>query len=253
MEATSNQKETHRTPHWLTKEFFLPLLVGVLVGVITTLFSTYMRDDRDRPTPHTAFTTSIVTTQPPSIAPPLATATPTNNNPGTPASPPTTNDITPTPNSQQKNFKEHAPTLDNAAATEWCRWPGNTGYSWRRLESTKNPATITQNHYRRGFFCNMLKNYASGYVDILVPKGASDFMVTSGQLDSSTMTDGSVVFEILNASTGQILESRTLRHSESVDFKVAVDGVIRIRLQVTAQSDTGKVDLYAAWAEPTFK
>lgn len=78
-------------------------------------------------------------------------------------------------------------------------------------------------------------------------------MVTSGQLDSSTMTDGSVVFEILNASTGQILESRTLRHSESVDFKVAVDGVIRIRLQVTAQSDTGKVDLYAAWAEPTFK
>ena len=160
----------------------------------------------------------------------------------------------PEPSTKSTNW---SPNLNDAATVESCAWPGNTGYSWSDIKRIDSYISIAKQPYSEGFSCRMMRNMASGYVDLAVPQGANTFSVIAGQSDSSHDTDITVTFEVVDAYSGEILQTSNMSIGESVSFTVDVSSITRIRLRVTADAGPGVkstkfIDTRAVWANPTF-
>ena len=160
----------------------------------------------------------------------------------------------PEPSTKSTNW---SPNLNDAATVESCAWPGNTGYSWSDIKRIDSYISIAKQPYSEGFSCQMMRNMASGYVDLAVPQGANTFSVIAGQSDSSHDTDIIVTFEVVDAYSGEILQTSNMSIGESVSFTVDVSSITRIRLRVTANAGPGVestkfIDTRAVWANPTF-
>lgn len=160
----------------------------------------------------------------------------------------------PEPSTKSTNW---SPNLNDAATVESCAWPGNTGYSWSDIKRIDSYISIAKQPYSEGFSCQMMRNMASGYVDLAVPQGANTFSVIAGQSDSSHDTDTIVTFEVVDAYSGEILQTSNMSIGESVSFTVDVSSITRIRLRVTADAGPGVestkfIDTRAVWANPTF-
>lgn len=160
----------------------------------------------------------------------------------------------PEPSTKSTNW---SPNLNDAATVESCAWPGNTGYSWSDIKRIDSYISIAKQPYSEGFSCQMMRNMASGYVDLAVPQGANTFSVIAGQSDSSHDTDIIVTFEVVDAYSGEILQTSNMSIGESVSFTVDVSSITRIRLRVTADAGPGVestkfIDTRAVWANPTF-
>ena len=160
----------------------------------------------------------------------------------------------PEPSTKSTNW---SPNLNDAATVESCAWPGNTGDSWSDIKRIDSYISIAKQPYSEGFSCQMMRNMASGYVDLAVPQGANTFSVIAGQSDSSHDTDIIVTFEVVDAYSGEILQTSNMSIGESVSFTVDVSSITRIRLRVTADAGPGVestkfIDTRAVWANPTF-
>jgi laminin G, domain-containing 2 len=194
------------------------------------------------PTPAQSSTSEVTETPSPETTPentPKASDNPSNN---------------PEPSTKSTNW---SPNLNDAATVESCAWPGNTGYSWSDIKRIDSYISIAKQPYSEGFSCQMMRNMASGYVDLAVPQGANTFSVIAGQSDSSHDTDIIVTFEVVDAYSGEILQTSNMSIGESVSFTVDVSSITRIRLRVTADAGPGVestkfIDTRAVWANPTF-
>ena len=160
----------------------------------------------------------------------------------------------PEPSTKSTNWR---PNLKDAATVEYCAWPGDIGYSWSDIKRIDSYISIAKQPYSEGFSCQMKRNMASGYVDLAVPQGANTFSVIAGQSDSSHDTDIIVTFEVVDAYSGEILQTSNMSIGESVSFTVDVSSITRIRLRVTADAGPGVkstkfIDTRAVWANPTF-
>jgi hypothetical protein len=160
----------------------------------------------------------------------------------------------PEPSTKSTNWR---PNLKDAATVEYCTWPGDIGYSWSDIKRIDSYISIAKQPYSEGFSCQMKRNMASGYVDLAVPQGANTFSVIAGQSDSSHDTDIIVTFEVVDAYSGEILQTSNMSIGESVSFTVDVSSITRIRLRVTADAGPGAkstkfIDTRAVWANPTF-
>lgn len=196
------------------------------------------------PTPVQSSTSEVEVTETPSPE-----TTPEN----TPENTPKASD-NPEPSTKSTNWR---PNLKDAATVEDCAWPGNTGYSWSDIKRIDSYISIAKQPYSEGFSCQMKRNMASGYVDLAVPQGANTFSVIAGQSDSSHDTDIIVTFEVVDAYSGEILQTSNMSIGESVSFTVDVSSITRIRLRVTADAGPGVkstkfIDTRAVWANPTF-
>lgn len=200
------------------------------------------------PTPVQSSTSEVEVTETPSPE-----TTPENTPENTPkASDNPSNN--PEPSTKSTNW---SPNLNDAATVESCAWPGNTGYSWSDIKRIDSYISIAKQPYSEGFSCRMMRNMASGYVDLAVPQGANTFSVIAGQSDSSHDTDITVTFEVVDAYSGEILQTSNMSIGESVSFTVDVSSITRIRLRVTADAGPGVestkfIDTRAVWANPTF-
>lgn len=200
------------------------------------------------PTPVQSSTSEVEVTETPSPE-----TTPENTPENTPkASDNPSNN--PEPSTKSTNW---SPNLNDAATVEDCAWPGNTGYPWSDIKRIDSYISIAKQPYSEGFSCRMMRNMASGYVDLAVPQGANTFSVIAGQSDSSHDTDITVTFEVVDAYSGEILQTSNMSIGESVSFTVDVSSITRIRLRVTADAGPGVestkfIDTRAVWANPTF-
>lgn len=196
------------------------------------------------PTPVQSSTSEVEVTETPSPE-----TTPENTPENTPK-----DSNNPEPSTKSTNW---SPNLNDAATVESCAWPGNTGYSWSDIKRIDSYISIAKQPYSEGFSCRMMRNMASGYVDLAVPQGANTFSVIAGQSDSSHDTDIVVTFEVVDAYSGEILQTSNMSIGESVSFTVDVSSITRIRLRVTADAGPGVestkfIDTRAVWANPTF-
>lgn len=197
--------------------------------------------------------TQIVTTTPTPVQSSTSEVTETPSPETTPENTPKASD-NPEPSTKSTNW---SPNLNDAATVESCAWPGNTGYSWSDIKRIDSYISIAKQPYSEGFSCQMMRNMASGYVDLAVPQGANTFSVIAGQSDSSHDTDIIVTFEVVDAYSGEILQTSNMSIGESVSFTVDVSSITRIRLRVTADAGPGVestkfIDTRAVWANPTF-
>lgn len=211
--------------------------------------------------PAPAYTvTQIVTTTPTPAQSSTSEVTETPSPETTPENTPKASDNpepstdNPEPSTKSTNW---SPNLNDAATVESCAWPGNTGYSWSDIKRIDSYISIAKQPYSEGFSCQMMRNMASGYVDLAVPQGANTFSVIAGQSDSSHDTDIIVTFEVVDAYSGEILQTSNMSIGESVSFTVDVSSITRIRLRVTADAGPGVestkfIDTRAVWANPTF-
>lgn len=204
--------------------------------------------------------TQIVTTTPTPVQSSTSEVTETPSPETTPENTPKASDNpepstdNPEPSTKSTNW---SPNLNDAATVESCAWPGNTGYSWSDIKRIDSYISIAKQPYSEGFSCQMMRNMASGYVDLAVPQGANTFSVIAGQSDSSHDTDIIVTFEVVDAYSGEILQTSNMSIGESVSFTVDVSSITRIRLRVTADAGPGVestkfIDTRAVWANPTF-
>lgn len=196
------------------------------------------------PTPVQSSTSEVEVTETPSPE-----TTPENTPENTPK-----DSNNPEPSTKSTNW---SPNLNDAATVEDCAWPGNTGYPWSDIKRIDSYISIAKQPYSEGFSCRMMRNMASGYVDLAVPQGANTFSVIAGQSDSSHDTDIVVTFEVVDAYSGEILQTSNMSIGESVSFTVDVSSITRIRLRVTADAGPGVestkfIDTRAVWANPTF-
>ena len=204
--------------------------------------------------PAPAYTvTQIVTTTPTPAQSSTSEVTETPSPETTPENTPKASD-NPEPSTKSTNW---SPNLNDAATVESCAWPGNTGYSWSDIKRIDSYISIAKQPYSEGFSYQMMRNMASGYVDLAVPQGANTFSVIAGQSDSSHDTDIIVTFEVVDAYSGEILQTSNMSIGESVSFTVDVSSITRIRLRVTADAGPGVestkfIDTRAVWANPTF-
>lgn len=196
------------------------------------------------PTPVQSSTSEVEVTETPSPE-----ATPENTPENTPK-----DSNNPEPSTKSTNWR---PNLKDAATVEYCAWPGDIGYPWSDIKRIDSYISIAKQPYSEGFSCQMKRNMASGYVDLAVPQGANTFSVIAGQSDSSHDTDIIVTFEVVDAYSGEILQTSNMSIGESVSFTVDVSSITRIRLRVTADAGPGVkstkfIDTRAVWANPTF-
>lgn len=198
------------------------------------------------PTPAQSSTSEVTETPSPETTP---ENTPKDSEENTPK-----DSDNPEPSTKSTNWR---PNLKDAATVEDCAWPGNIGYSWSDIKRIDSYISIAKQPYSEGFSCQMKRNMASGYVDLAVPQGANTFSVIAGQSDSSHDTDIIVTFEVVDAYSGEILQTSNMSIGESVSFTVDVSSITRIRLRVTADAGPGVestkfIDTRAVWANPTF-
>lgn len=123
-------------------------------------------------------------------------------------------------------------SLNDAAQLERCRPANNSGSSWR--EEVASIGGVSQ---PTAFVCGMgFERPTSGYIDYLVPRGATRITAIAGQLDDSPNTTGVVRFEIVDVTTNSVLAGSDLSFGQSLQLDVPLDGVVRIRLQATLVS-----------------
>ena len=205
------------------------------------------------PTPAQSSTSEVTETPSPETTPENTPKASEENTPKDSDNPEPSTD-NPEPSTKSTNW---SPNLNDAATVESCAWPGNTGYSWSDIKRIDSYISIAKQPYSEGFSCQMMRNMASGYVDLAVPQGANTFSVIAGQSDSSHDTDIIVNFEVVDAYSGEILQTSNMSIGESVSFTVDVSSITRIRLRVTADAGPGVestkfIDTRAVWANPTF-
>lgn len=241
-------------------------VAGTVVGLASLFgFTSCLADNSSSNTysnaPAPVYTvTQIVTTTPTPAQSSTSEVTETPSPETTPENTPKASDNpepstdNPEPSTKSTNW---SPNLNDAATVEDCAWPGNTGYPWSDIKRIDSYISIAKQPYSEGFSCQMKRNMASGYVDLAVPQGANTFSVIAGQSDSSHDTDIVVTFEVVDAYSGEILQTSNMSIGESVSFTVDVSSITRIRLRVTADAGPGVestkfIDTRAVWANPTF-
>ena len=242
-----------------TAKYVIKCVTWAVVGLASLFgFTRCLADNSSSNTysnaPAPAYTvTQIVTTTPTPAQSSTSEVTETPSPETTPENTPKASD-NPEPSTKSTNWR---PNLKDAATVESCAWPGNTGYSWSDIKRIDSYISIAKQPYSEGFSCQMMRNMASGYVDLAVPQGANTFSVIAGQSDSSHDTDIIVTFEVVDAYSGEILQTSNMSIGESVSFTVDVSSITRIRLRVTADAGPGVkstkfIDTRAVWANPTF-
>jgi hypothetical protein len=192
--------------------------------------------------------------EPPESAPSTQTSAPEEE----PTDPETANvEQSPSPSTKgtpptAAEFVPAALTLDDAAQTERCHPAGNTGNSWE-----EELVSIAGTAYTSAFSCSL--NYdspAMGWIDYLVPPGATSLHAVAGQADDSPGTTGVARFEVIDALDNTVLATHDLGVGEAAPIDVPVEGVIRVRLQVSFVSSAESARDYpiiVAFGEPAFR
>lgn len=156
-----------------------------------------------------------------------------------------------TPASSAPGFAPVELKLDDATLKQACK--GRYGVKFWG----KGASPIAGTPYVGGFGCELKPAEATGYVDFLVPPGATRLTVVVGQRDDSQETSAIVRFEVRDVVTGNALVSHDLPFGTSKPVDIPVEDLPRIRLQVSwlklDASSSGTKGVQAAWAEPTFR
>lgn len=189
----------------------------------------------------TKATTSEATT---ASATPSATPSPSQSPTASAAASPTSSSAAPPTTAAAPAFTPLMVTDDDAVEEDTC-----TALGWRDRDSGR-VAGVDVGSF---LMCDLVAGGANGWIDYLVPVGASTLTVLVGQLDTSEYPSETVRFEVSDVVTADVLATADLRFGQSQEFVIDVAGRNRVRFSVRAlgQEDfSGKV--MPAWVEPTF-
>jgi len=115
------------------------------------------------------------------------------------------------------------------------------GYVW-------SSATIARTHYDSALVCSFVSDRPS--VDYMVPAGATTFTATVGLDDSSAETKTAIRFDVVNVASGKSLWHKNVKYGDSVEVDANIDGVLRVRLEISRARGKGATDAVAVWADP---
>jgi hypothetical protein len=143
-------------------------------------------------------------------------------------------------------------TLANATERSDCDIPSMTGYDW-----DSEISSIAAMDYTSGMSCKLAYRETSGYLEYLVPPGATHLTVVAGQPDDARNTTITVRFQVIDTITGApLVEPLDLVYGQSAALDVPLAGAIRVTLQVDVLSyeiEPHEEVGAAGWAEPTFR
>ncbi|MCL2422875.1 MAG: NPCBM/NEW2 domain-containing protein, partial [Micrococcales bacterium] len=144
--------------------------------------------------------------------------------------------------------KAAALTLDkHVASTPGCVYGGST--------FGESSATIAHTYQRTALICNFYYgNYQSNQhpsLDYLVPTGATTFTASVGLDDSSVLTTATYRFDVIDVTSNNSLWSQDVRYGELVPVSVNVEGLLRIRLEVSMVAQGGgSGQAWVVWGDP---
>lgn len=209
-----------RKPWWKNEG---PLrLIAVIIAALTliaTVAQCQGNNTRQQPEVAPAITTSHVTSATPATSSSQESSSMQPTTPSTSATPVATPSAAP---SRQEI------TLAQAVGEERCKWPGNTGYSWRPEQ-----IQLAGQLYSNGIACKVSRQPQSGYVDFLRPDWANRLQIVAGVSDDSENTTYQVQVTVEDAVTNEILLSEVTSLNNPVIQEVEVTDRLRLRVRGT--------------------
>lgn len=186
--------------------------------------------------------------------PPIAVPTSSRSSPGPsdPGPAPSSDDPSPLPTPVAAVFTPLPLTVDGAVGGERCKVDGNSGVPWREGEGS----SIAGEFYTSSLECGLGRSGTVGYLDYLVPRGATRFTAVAGQPDDVRNTTLIVRFEVIDTVSGTVLAAHDLAYAQPQPLDVVVDGLTRVTLKVSLIS--WGVDPYESngagqFADPRFR
>lgn len=238
--AESHQPSPVRRRRWglILMGLLAVAVVGIFAGIV---ISQKLSSSAAAPTPPQ-----------PSLSGNAPSTTPSHT-PSDPPSPTPSELPSDTPGPTEPTSQPVFPPVDlavgDAVENQECHRPGYGGNSWRTRAIRMAGADVGA-----GFSCSLSAMNAFGFVEFLIPNGASEFSAVVGQPDDVENTTATVRFEVIDVVNSTAIATKEVAFGSKAEVRAAVSGTPRVRLRVSVVSSvepvTSSDETGAAWAQP---